>query len=263
MLSTTDDLRISELKELSTPQEVMRRDTAHLDRDARGDGGAQRHPRHPERDRRPPAGRRRPLLGARSRRRRGVRRAPRRLARTAGRPPRDRDARLFREAAHHGRMEGADQRSRPRRQLRHQQGPAAGAQRAVGGEQSRPAGRDRIPRHDDAAIHRRPDGMGGDRRAHDREPDPSRAGVRAFLPGRLQERHRRQCPHRSRCREVGLASAPFHGGDQGRPLGDRGNHRQRGLPHHPARRPPAELRPGQRRCRVPSNLSVPAWRRGS
>ena len=147
-------------------------------------------------------------------------------------------------------MEGADQRSQSRRLFRYQQGPAAGAQRAVGGEQSRPAGRDRIPRHDDAAIHRRPDGMGGDRRAHHREPDPSRAGFRAFLPGRLQERHRRQCPHRSGCREVGLASAPFHGGDQGRALGDCGNHRQRGLPHHPARRPPAELRPGKRRCRL-------------
>ena len=59
-----------------------------------------------------------------------------------------------------------------------------------------PAGT-RIPRHDDAAIHCRPDGLGGDRRAHDREPDPSRAGVGPVLPGRLQERHRRQCPHRS------------------------------------------------------------------
>ena len=44
--------------------------------------------------------------------------------------------------------------------------------------------------------------------------------------------------------------APLHGGDQGRPLGDRGNHRQRRLPHHPARRPPAELRRGQRRSRL-------------
>jgi hypothetical protein len=63
-------------------------------------------------------------------------------------------------------------------------------------------------------------------------------------------------------REVGLAPAPFHGGDQGRTLGDCGNHRQRGLPHHPARRPPAELRPEASMPRA-SNLSTPAWRRGS
>ena len=147
--------------------------------------------------------------------------------------------------------------------FRYQQGPAAGAQRAVGGEQSRPAGRDRIPRHDDAAIHCRPDGMGGDRRAHDGEPDPSRAGFRAVVPGRLQERHRRQCPHRRRRREVGLASAPFHGSDEGRTLGDCGNHRQRGLPHHPARRPHSRTTTGKASMPPASNLSVPAWRRGS
>ena len=39
-----------------------------------------------------------------------------------------RDAHLFREAAHVGRLEGADQRSRPRRELPHQQGAAARAQ---------------------------------------------------------------------------------------------------------------------------------------
>ena len=83
------------------------------------------------------------------------------------------------------------------------------------------------------------------------------------LPGRLQERHRRQCAHRRRRGEVGLASPPFHGGDQGRPLGDRGDDRQRGLPHHPARRQQAELRRGKRRCRLRPNLPVPAWRRGS
>ena len=40
----------------------------------------------------------------------------------------DRDAGLFREAAHHRRLEGPDQRSAPGRQLRHQRGPAHGAQ---------------------------------------------------------------------------------------------------------------------------------------
>ncbi len=179
MLSTTDDLRIKEIKELTTPDEVMREVPRTLT--ATRIVMAARNAIHAilQRHRRPPSGRRRPLLDPRSRGRRRLCRAARRLARTARRPPRDRHARLFREAAHHGRLEGADQRSRPRRQLQHQQGPAAGAQRAVGGQQSRPAGGRRIPRHDDAAIHRRPGGVGGDRRAHHRKPDPSRAGLRA------------------------------------------------------------------------------------
>ena len=37
---------------------------------------------------------------------------------------RDRDARLLREAAHHGRLEGPDQRPLPRRELPHRRGPA-------------------------------------------------------------------------------------------------------------------------------------------
>ncbi len=70
------------------------------------------------------------------------------------------------------------------------------------------------------------------------------------LPGRLQERHRRQCPHRARRGEVGQPPAPFPGGDQDRPLRHRGNLRQRGLPHHPARRQSAELRRRSGRCRL-------------
>ena len=239
MLSTTDDLRIRELKELSTPEEVMReiprtltatrvvmaaRNAIHAILNGQDDrllvvvGPCSVHDPNAALDY-------------------AERLAS--LARRARRPARDRDAGLFREAAHHGRLEGPDQRSRSRRQLRHQQGPAAGPQRALGRQQSRPARRRRIPRHDDAAIHRRPRVLGRDRRAHDREPDPSRAGLGAVLPGRLQERHRRQCAHRRRRGEVGLASASFHGGDQARPLGDRLDHGQRGLPHHPARRQPS------------------------
>jgi 3-deoxy-7-phosphoheptulonate synthase len=41
--------------------------------------------------------------------------------------PRHRDARLFRKAAHHGRLEGPDQRSASRQQLPHQRRPAPGA----------------------------------------------------------------------------------------------------------------------------------------
>ena len=226
MLSTTDDLRISEIKELSTPEEVMReiprtltatrivmaaRNAIHAILNGTDDrllvvvGPCSVHD---------------PAAAV------DYADAPRCLARTAGRPARDRDARLFREAAHDGGMEGADQRSGPRWQLQHQQGPASRPQRAFRREQSRSAGGDRVPRHDDAAIHRRSGGVGGDRRAHDGKPDPSRTRFRTFLPGRLQERHRRQCAHRRRRGEVGIASAPFHGGHQGRTLGDRGDVRQ-------------------------------------
>ncbi len=221
MLSTTDDLRIEEIKELSTPQEVMREIPRTLT--ATRVVTASRNAIHAILNGvgRSPAGGRRSLFGARSRRRRGLRHAPCRLARTAFRPARDRDARLFREAAHHGGVEGPDQRSGPRWQLQHQQGPAPRPQRAFRREQSRPAGGNRIPRRGDAAIHRRSGGVGGDRRAHHRKPDSSRARFRIVLPGRLQERHRRQCAHRRRRGEVGVASAPFHGGHQAWTLGDR------------------------------------------
>ena len=67
------------------------------------------------------------------------------------------------------------------------------------------------------------------------------------VPGRLQERHRRRRPDRRRRDQgrVGAASLPV--GDQRRPLGDRPHRRQRGLPHHPARRQDAELRRRERR----------------
>ena len=78
-----------------------------------------------------------------------------------------------------------------------------------------------IPRHGDAAIYRRSGGVGGDRRAYHRKPDPSRTRVRTVLPGRLQEWHRRQCADRRRRRAVGIASAPFHRRHQGRAIGDR------------------------------------------
>src|SRR4051794_37731272 len=52
--------------------------------------------------------------------------------------------------------------------------PASRPQRTFGGQQSRPAGGDRVPRRNDAAIHCRPGGVGGDRRTHDRESNSSR-----------------------------------------------------------------------------------------
>ena len=51
---------------------------------------------------------------------------------------------------------------------------------------------------------------------------------------------------------VKSAASPHHflAVTKSRPFGDRRHHRQRGLPHHPARRQGAELRRGERRCRL-------------
>ncbi|CAI8823534.1 LigA [Burkholderia ambifaria] len=92
--------------------------------------------------------------------------------------------------------------------------------------------------------------MGRDRRAHDRVAGAPRAGVGAVVPGRLQEWHRRQREDRGRRDQGRVAAAPFPVGDQGRPLGDRVDGRQRGLPRDPARRQDAELRRGQRERRM-------------
>ena len=54
MLNTTDDLRISELRELRTPAEVMREFPRTDCRHARRRCGAPRAPQHPPRHRRPP-----------------------------------------------------------------------------------------------------------------------------------------------------------------------------------------------------------------
>ena len=53
-------------------------------------------------------------------------------------------------------------------------------------------------------------------------------GFKNGTDGNVQHRHRRH--------SRGTGAASFSGGHQSRPLGDRGDHRQRGLPHHFARR---------------------------
>ena len=247
MLSTTDDLRIREMKELSTPEEVMRKIPRTLT--ATRVVMAARNAIHAilNGTGRPPAGRRRPLLDPRSRAASNMPSGSRRLREELA----DRLEIVMRVYFEKPRttvgwkglindpdLDGSFNINKGLRLARN----VLSAVNNLG----LPAG-DRIPRHDDAAIHRRPRGLGGDRRAHHREPDPSRAGLGAVLPGRLQERHRRQCAHRRRRGEVGLPSASFHGGDQGRAFGDRVDRRQRGLPHHPARRRSAELRRRERR----------------
>ena len=141
-------------------------------------------------------------------------------------------------------------------------GPAPRAAHPARDQRARPARRHRVPRHDHAAVHRRPDRVGRDRRAHDREPGPPRARLGPVLPGRLQERHRRRRPHRRRRDQGRVGAAPLPVGDQGRPLGDRAHGRQRGLPHHPARRQGAQLRCRQRRGDVPRARRAPGSPRG-
>ena len=127
----------------------------------------------------------------------------------------DRDhAQLLREAADLGRLEGPDQRSRSRRELSHQQGPADGPPAPARRQRSRPADGVGIPRHADPAAHRRPHVVGGDRRADHGEPGAPGAGVGTLDAGRLQEQHRRQPPDRGRRGADGALAALVPVGDQ-------------------------------------------------
>ena len=123
------------------------------------------------------------------------------IGRRAGRRPLRRDAGLLREAAHDDRLEGADQRSAPRRKLPHERGAAAGPQAAARPARAGRAGRLRVPGPDLAAVHLRPDRLGRDRRADHREPGPPAACLGPLGAGRLQERHRRRAsrPPSTRC----------------------------------------------------------------
>ena len=145
---------------------------------------------------------------------------------------------LLREAADHRRVEGLHQRSRPRRELPHQQGPAPGPPAPPRRQRHGPADRVRVPRHADPAAHRRPDVVGGDRRADHREPGAPRAGLGAVDAGRVQERHRRQHQDRGRRRAVGPHRALVPVGHQAGRVGDLPDHRQRHLPRDPPRRQP-------------------------
>ena len=67
-----------------------------------------------------------------------------------------------------------------------------------------------------AAVHRRPDLLGRDRRAHHGKPGAPRAGFGPVRAHRLQERHRRQHQDRHRC-DPGRAPAPLPVRAQERP----------------------------------------------
>ena len=107
---------------------------------------------------------------------------------------RDRDARLLREAAHHGRLEGADQRSRPRRQLPHQRGPAHRARAAARHQPTRPAGRLRVPRH-------------RSRRSTSPTWSPGARSARAPPRARCTASWPRACPARSASRTAPTATS--------------------------------------------------------
>ena len=152
------------------------------------------------------------------------------------RRPADRDARLLREAAHHDRLEGADQRPPPRRLGRRQRRPAHSAHAAARGARPRPAGRLRVPRPDHPAVHLRRGRLGRDRRAHDREPDPPPARLRPLDADRVQEPHRRQRPGRGRRGSRRRGAARLRGHRRHRRAGDPPHHRQPRRPRDPARR---------------------------
>ena len=70
--------------------------------------------------------------------------------------------------------------------------PAHGAQAAARGAGPRPAGGVRVPRPDHPAVHLGHGGLGRDRRADHREPDPPPARLGPVDARRVQEPHRRQ-----------------------------------------------------------------------
>ena len=236
MIRPTDDLRIRDVRPLIPPaillEEIPISERAsNVVSDARAAITAVIEGRDPA-----PGRRRRPVLDSRHRRGARIREAAEADRRSARRQPDRRDAHLLRKAAHGRRLEGADQRSRSRRELPHQQGAAAGAAAAARRQRSRPADRIGVPRHPDPAAHRRPDVVGGDRRAHGGEPGAPRAGVGAVDAGRLQEQHRRQHADRGRRGADRALAALVSVGHQAGRVGDLPDRRQRRVPRHPARR---------------------------
>ena len=100
----------------------------------------------------------------------------------------------------------------------------------------RAPGRLRIPRRDLAAVHRRPRVLGRHRRAHHREPGPPRARLGLSVPVGFKngtDGNVKIAVERAR-RARGKSTTSFRCTRAAG--GDRGDARQRRLPHHPARR---------------------------
>ena len=123
----------------------------------------------------------------------------------------------------------------------------------------RAAGGLRVPRSDQPAVHRGSGVLGRDRRAHDREPGASRAGLGPVDARRLQERHGRQRAGRRRRDPRGGEPAPFPVRDEAGRGGDRGDARQLRHARDPARR---RARPELRRRRASPRCASSSPRRG-
>ena len=155
---------------------------------------------------------------------------------------RNHHAGLFREAAHHGGLEGADQRSRSRRQLPDRQGPARSRRKVLLdiNDLGLPAACEFLDmttpqyiadlvawgaigaRTTESQIHRElASGLSCPVGFKNGTDGNVRIAVDAV--------------------KAAVTAAPFPGRDQGGPRRHRLDHRQRGLPHHPARRQGAEL----------------------
>ena len=185
-------------------------------------------------------------------------------AERAARRPLRRDAGLLREAAHDDRLEGPDQRPAPGRLRRRQRGPAHRPRAAARGDRPRAADRLRVPRPDHAAVHLRRRRLGGDRRPHDREPDPPPARLRPLDAGRLQEPHRRRRPGRGRRGPRRRRAARLRRSRRQRHAGDPLHRRQPRRPRDPARRPRrAQLRPAPGSRTRSSSCAPPACPSGS
>ena len=168
--------------------------------------------------------------------------------RRAGAGSLHRDARLLREAAHHGGLEGAHQRPAPRRQLRHQRGIATRPPVPARSRRHRAARGLRVPRPDLPPVHRRPRDLGRHRGAHDREPGAPRAGLRALDAGRAS----RTAPTAgcrspsTRCGPRPIRTASWASPSRVSPASS--PPAATGLPRDPARRAErSELRRGERR----------------
>ena len=267
MLRTTDDLRIREIKELSTPAEIMREFP-------RGDAATRTvsEARAALHDilhgaGRPPGRGDRPLLDPRSR---AAIEYAERLAAMRERLA-DRLEIIMRVYFEKPRTtvgwKGLINDPDLDGSFNINEGLRLAREPAVAINELGAAGGLRVPRHDHAAVHRRPGRLGRDRRAHHRKPGASRAGLGPVLPGRLQERHRRQCEHRRRRGPGRLATPPFPGRHQGGPLaiaataGNEDCHiilRGGNAPNYDAASVDAGLRARSRRRRSPPRLMIDA-----
>lgn len=107
------------------------------------------------------------------------------------------------------------QRSASGWQLPHlMKGCAARARASSRYQRTRSADEYGVSRSAEPAVHRGPDRVGRDRRAHDGEPESSATDVGAVVPDRFQERHRWRRTSCRRCDRRGAREPRLHGHDE-------------------------------------------------